>query len=118
MQKMRKGYEMPEKQPPGGRNRHSINLADLAKPAKESQKQHWTKNTDPTPQNDDTNSRDSDCAACLTHHTGQRRKPPTTSLLKRNPHIALVSPLQSRFLVGTQPHFGTLYSISQRSGSK
>src|SRR5258706_4472756 len=29
-----------QKQPPGGRNRHAINLADLAKPANESQKQH------------------------------------------------------------------------------
>ena len=49
-----------QKQPPGGRNRHSINLVDLAKPAKESLKQLKTKNTD---LDDDANTRDSGAAA-------------------------------------------------------
>ena len=51
-----------QKQPPGRRNRHAVKLADLARPAKESQMQHMTKAQDPTPQDDDTNNRDSEAA--------------------------------------------------------
>ena len=49
-----------QKQPPGGRNRHAANLADLIKPAKESQKQRNGKTTAPTAQETDMNNENSD----------------------------------------------------------
>ena len=36
-----------QKQPPGWRSRHAVNLADLPKPVKQSQKQHKTKTNNP-----------------------------------------------------------------------
>lgn len=47
-----------QNQPPGGRNNHAVNLADLVKSAKESQKQHKTKTKNPRPQDDNTNDED------------------------------------------------------------
>ena len=47
-----------QKQLPG----HAVNLADLARPAKESQMQHKTKTQNPIPRDDDTNNRDSEAA--------------------------------------------------------
>ena len=46
----------------GIRNRYAVNLPDLAEPAKESQKQRWTKATNPMPQGDKTNNGDSGAA--------------------------------------------------------
>ena len=43
-----------QRQPPGGRNRHTAKLADIAKPAKESQKQGKRKAQAPTPKDNDT----------------------------------------------------------------
>ena len=48
-----------QKQPPGRRNTDVVKLADLARPAKESQMQHKTK---ATPQDDNTNNGDSEAA--------------------------------------------------------
>ena len=42
-----------QKKPPGGRNRHTAKLADITKPAKESQKQGKRKTQTPAPQDND-----------------------------------------------------------------
>ena len=51
-----------QRQPIGGHSRYAVNLADLAKPVKESQKQHKLKATAPTPQDNYIDNGNNDAA--------------------------------------------------------
>ena len=57
---LRDAGPMQQRQPPGGRNRHLAKLADIAKPAKESQRQGKTRARPPTPKDNDRHDEDSE----------------------------------------------------------